>query len=132
MRSERSPHGLAIGTSAYTLTLYFCLQEAELELAEVKMLRFSLGVTRMDRISSEIIRETKQTGRLIEKAREARLRCFGHAQRRDSGPIGRRMLEMELPCRRQRGRPRRRYMDAVKRDMQVVGVRVEDTENRLK
>ena len=37
------------------------------------------------------------------KAREARLRWFG-----------RRMLEMELPGRRQRGRPKRRFMDAVK------------------
>ena len=42
------------------------------------------------------------------------------------------MLEMELPGRRQRGRPERRFMDAVKEDMQVVGVRVEDTENRVK
>lgn len=30
--------------------------EAELEVAEVKMLRFSLGVTRMDRIRNEDIR----------------------------------------------------------------------------
>ena len=42
------------------------------------------------------------------------------------------MLEMELPGRRRRGRPKRRFMDAVKEDMQVVGVRIEDTENRLK
>ena len=53
-------------------------------------------------------------------------------QRRDGGYIGRRMLEMELPSKRRRGRPKRRYMDAVKEDMQVVGVRIEDTENRLK
>ena len=42
---------------------------------------------------------------------------------------------MELPGRRRRGRPRRRIMDAVKEDMQVVvvgGVRVENTKNRLK
>ena len=68
---------------------------------------------------------------LGEKLREARLRWFGHAQRRDSGDIGRRMLEMELPGRRPRGRPKRRFMDAVKEDMKVVGVRVEDTENRV-
>ena len=49
-----------------------------------------------------------------------------------TGHIGRRMLEMELPGRRSRGRLKRRYMDAVKEDMQVVGVRVEDTKNRLK
>ena len=42
------------------------------------------------------------------------------------------MLEMELPGRRPRGRPKRRFTDAVKEDLQVVGVRVEDTKNRLK
>jgi len=77
-----------------------------------------------------VIRGTTQTGRLGEKAREARLRWFGHVQRRDSGCVGRRMLEMELPGRRQRGRPKRRYMDAVREDMQIVGIRVEDAENR--
>ncbi|KAF7647062.1 hypothetical protein LDENG_00177990 [Lucifuga dentata] len=40
-------------------------QEAELEVAETKMLRFSLGVTRMDRIRNEYIRGT------------AHVRCFG-------------------------------------------------------
>ena len=43
-----------------------------------------------------------------------------------------RMLEMELLGRRRRGRPKRRFMDAVREDMQVVGVRLEDTENRVK
>ena len=37
------------------------------------------------------------------------------------------MLEMELPGKRRRGRPKRIYMDAVKEDMQVVGVKVEVT-----
>ena len=60
------------------------------------------------------------------------MRWFGHVQRRDRGHIGRRMLEMELPGRRPRGRPKRRFMDAVKKDMQVVRVRVEDTKNRSK
>ena len=41
--------------------------------ARLKMLRFSLGVTRMDMIRNEVIRGTTQTGRLGEKAREARL-----------------------------------------------------------
>ena len=66
----------------------------------------------MDRIRNEVFRGTTQTGRLGDKAREARLRWFGHVQRRDSGDIGRRMLEMELPGRRPRGRPERRFMDA--------------------
>ena len=46
------------------------------------------------------------------------MRWFGHVQRKDSGDIGRRMLEIELPGRRPRGRPKRRFMDAVREDMQ--------------
>ncbi|KAK3568969.1 hypothetical protein QTP86_021380, partial [Hemibagrus guttatus] len=82
-------------------------QESELEVAELKMLRFSLGVTRLDRIRNEYIRGTAHVGRLGDKVREARLRWFGHVQRRESEYIGRRMLDMELPGRRQRGRPKR-------------------------
>ena len=73
-------------------------QEAELE-----TLRFSVGVTRMDRIRKEHIRGTTQVRRLGDKVREARLRWFGHVQRRNSEYIGRRMIKMELPGRRQRG-----------------------------
>ncbi|KAK3554289.1 hypothetical protein QTP70_020155 [Hemibagrus guttatus] len=82
-------------------------QESELEVAELKMLRFSLGVTRLDRIRNEYIRGTAHVGRLGDKVREARLRWFGHVQKRESEYIGRRMLDMELPGRRQRGRPKR-------------------------
>ncbi|MCJ8744040.1 hypothetical protein PDJAM_G00101730 [Pangasius djambal] len=55
-------------------------QEAELEVAELKMLRFSLGVTRLDRIRNEYIRGTAHVRRLGDKVREARLRWFGHVQ----------------------------------------------------
>ncbi|KAK3542112.1 hypothetical protein QTP86_015540, partial [Hemibagrus guttatus] len=85
-------------------------QESELEVAELKMLRFSLGVTRLDRIRNEYIRGTAHVGRLGDKVREARLRWFGHVQRREREYIGRRMLDMKLPGRRQRGRPKRRAL----------------------
>ncbi|KAK3556174.1 hypothetical protein QTP70_005567 [Hemibagrus guttatus] len=52
------------------------------------MLRFSLGVTRLDRIRNEYIRGTAHVGRLGDKVREARLRWFGHVQRRDTIKIG--------------------------------------------
>ncbi|KAK3524460.1 hypothetical protein QTP70_029307 [Hemibagrus guttatus] len=59
-------------------------QESELEVAELKMLRFSLGVTRLDRIRNEYIRGTAHVGRLGDKVRETRLRWFGHVQRRET------------------------------------------------
>ena len=44
------------------------------------------------------------------------------------GYIGRRMLRIELPGKRKRGRPNQRYMDAVGEDMAVIEV----TENSTK
>ena len=105
-------------------------QEAEMEVAELKMLRFSLGVTRMDKIRNEYIRGTAQVGKFGEKTREARLRWYGHLQRKDDGYIGSRMLRMELPGKRKRGRPKRRFMDVVKQDMAEVEVTEEDTVDR--
>ena len=43
--------------------------------------------------------------------------------------IGRKMLRLELPGRRARGRPKRRFMDVVKEDMKLVGVREEVAED---
>ncbi|KAF7697762.1 hypothetical protein HF521_004272, partial [Silurus meridionalis] len=105
-------------------------QEVELEVAELKILRCSLGVTTMDRIRNEFIRGTAHVGCFGDKVREVRLRWFGHVQRRDMGYISRRMLRMEPPGRRKRGRPRRRFMDVVKEDMQAVGVKEADVEDR--
>ncbi|KAF7700826.1 hypothetical protein HF521_001991 [Silurus meridionalis] len=105
-------------------------QEVELEGAELKMLRSSFGVTTMDRIRNEFIRGTPHVGRFGDKVRKTRLRWFGHVQRRDMGYISRRMLRMEAPERRKRGRPRRRFMDVVRKDMQVVGLKEADVEDR--
>ena len=54
-----------------------------MEVAELKMLRFPLGVTRMDSIRTEYIRGTAKAGRFGEKTREARLRWYGHVLRKD-------------------------------------------------
>ena len=50
--------------------------------------------------------------------------------RKDDGYIGRRMLKMELPGKRKRGRPKRRFMDVVKEDMAEVEVKEEDADDR--
>ena len=99
-------------------------QDAEMEVAELKMLRFSIGVTRMDKIRNEYIRGT-HVGKFGEKTREARLRWYGHLRRKDDVYIGRRMLRMELPGKRKRGRPKRRFMDVAE-----VEVKEEDTVDR--
>ena len=46
--------------------------------------------------------------------------------------IGTRMLRIELPGKRKRGRPKRKFMDAVRDDKAVVEVTVEDADDRTK
>ena len=84
----------------------------------------------MDKIRNEYIRGTAQLGRFGEKAREARLRWHGHVQRKDDGYIGRMMLMMELPGKKKQGKPKRRFMDAMREDMAVVEVTEVDAEDR--
>ena len=45
---------------------------------------------------------------------DARLRWFGHVRRKDDGYIGSTVLSMELPGMRKRGRPKMRFMDAMR------------------
>ena len=49
--------------------------------------------------------------------------------RKDDGYIGKRVLRMELPGKRKRGRPKRRFMDVVKEDIAEVEVTEEDAED---
>ena len=74
--------------------------------------------------------EGQQVGRFGEKTREARLRLYGNIRSKDDGFIERRMLMMELPGKRKRGRSKRRFMDVVKEDTAEVEVTEEDTEVR--
>ena len=105
-------------------------QVEEMEVAEMKMLRFTMGVTRKDKIRNEHIRSTVKVEQLRMKMREGRLRWYGHVMRRDQEYVGRKMMEMELPGKRRRGRPKRRFLDVVKEDMKEVGVKEMDIEDR--
>ena len=105
-------------------------QEGEMETAELKMLRFTLGETRMDTTRNEYIRRIANVGRFGEKTREAILRWYGHVRRKFDGNIGRRMLMMELSGTMKRERPTRRFMGVVKEDMAELDVTEEDTEPR--
>ena len=105
-------------------------QVEEIEVAEMKMLRFAMRVTRKDKIRNEHIRNTVKVERLGMKMREGRLRWYGHIMRRDQEYIGRKMMEMELPGKRKRGRPKRRFLDLEKEDMEEVGAKETDIEDR--
>ena len=78
-------------------------QVEEMEVAEMKMLRFVMGVMRKDKIRNEYIRVTVKVEQLGMKMREGRLRWYGHVIRRDQEYVGIKMMEMKLLGKRKKG-----------------------------
>ena len=105
-------------------------QMEEMEVTEMKMLRVAMEVTRKEKIRNEYITGTIKVKQLGIKMRKSKLRWYGHVMRRDQEYIGRKMMEMELPGKRKRERPKRRFLDVVKEDMGEVGAREMDIENK--
>ena len=105
-------------------------QVKEMEVAKMKMLRFAMGVTKKDKIRNEYIRGTIKVEWLGMKMREGRLRWCGHVMRREQEYVGRKIMEMDLPGKRKRGKPKRRFLDVVKKDMGEVGAKETDVEDR--
>ena len=112
------------------MVAYTKKQVEEMEVAEMKMLRFAMGVTRKDKIRNEYIKSTVKVERLGLKMREGRLRWYGHVMRKDQEYVGRKGIQMELPGKRRRGRPKRRFVDVVKEDMGEVDAKETDVEDR--
>ena len=73
----RPPIVYGLGTVAVTKK-----QVEEMEVAEMKMLRFAMGVMRKDKIRNEYIRGTVKIEWLGMKMREGRLRWYGYVMRR--------------------------------------------------
>lgn len=88
-------------------------QERKLDVAEMKMLRWMCGVTRLDKIRNERIRGTVKVVEASKKVQERRLQWYGHIKRRDGQYLGNRICEMVVEGTRRRGRPKTRWRDRV-------------------
>ena len=74
-------------------------QMEEMEVAELKMVRWALGVTRKDKIRNEYVGGTAKIAKLGDKLRNARLRWYGHVKRREEGYAGKKMMEIAVPVK---------------------------------
>ena len=104
-------------------------QEKKMEVVEMRMLRFSMGKTRMDRVRNDVIRTTLKVSELSGKLSETRLRWYGHVLQRDEEYVGQQMRRMVVGTRG-RGWPKRRWMDCVREDLRVSGVMEKDALDR--
>ena len=105
-------------------------EEKKLDVAEMKMLRWMAGVTRMDRVRNKYIRGTLKVVEVSKKVQEGRLRWYGHLMRRTEEHMAREAMDMEIPGNRRRGRPRTRWKDRIAADMTEKGLRDGEYNNR--
>ena len=95
----------------------------------MRMLRRIKAVTLRDRVKSVDIRKDLCVSSIQEKVREMRLRWYEHMQRMEENEV-RAVGDMRVPGKRPRGRPRGRWMDGVRRDMQTLRNTPEDAQDR--
>ena len=76
------------------------------------------------------IRRIIRVACITDKVREARLRWYGHIQRREEDDCVKRILEADVHGQRSRGRQRKRWTDVIKYNMEDLWLTVEDTGNR--
>ena len=105
-------------------------QENKLEVAEMRMLRWMCGVTKLDKIRNERIRGTTKVGEITKKVQERRLKWHGHVMRREEYYVGRRAIEMKVHGRRKRGRLKRRWLYKVDDDIKEKGLSADQVHNR--
>ena len=96
----------------------------------MRMLRRIKGVTLRDKVKSVDIRKELGVNSIQEKVREMRLRWSGHMQRMEENNEVRAVVDTIVPGKRPRGRPRGRWVDCVRRDMQTLRITPEDAQDR--
>uniref|UniRef100_A0A914XI79 Ataxia telangiectasia mutated family protein n=1 Tax=Plectus sambesii TaxID=2011161 RepID=A0A914XI79_9BILA len=72
---------------------------------ETKMLRWISGITRLDHVRNDDIRERYGVVPIAEKLRESRLRWYGH-----------------VPGARPKGRPKQRWTNTLHNDLKITGL----------
>ncbi|VDP10426.1 unnamed protein product [Heligmosomoides polygyrus] len=75
---------------------------------ETKMLRWTAGVTRMDRIRNDVIRQKFGVAPIADKMGDVRLRWYGHVLRGKEDSVRKIGLNFEVVGKRSRGRPKQR------------------------
>ena len=89
--------------------------------AEMRMVRWMCGHTRLDRIRNEVVRNKVGVANIGDKLRESRLRWFGHVQRRhQSAPVRRCKVLYLGEVRRGRGRPKKSWKEVIRQDLELL------------
>ncbi|XP_047983973.1 uncharacterized protein LOC125224599 [Leguminivora glycinivorella] len=102
----------------------------KLHVTEMRMLRWSGGVTLLDKIRNDYIRGSFKVAPIAEKLKENRLRWYGHILRRPEDHMVKLALNMPTQ-KRGSGRPPTTWLTTVQKDMKDVNADAEIAKNRV-
>jgi len=96
-------------------------QIQKLMVAEMMMIGWICGCTRMGKISNGVIRDLVKVVPIQDKMRETRLRWFDHVKRRNVDAPARRCERINiLKGKKEKGRPKKSLDEAIREDLKVV------------
>nr|GEV02828.1 ataxia telangiectasia mutated family protein [Tanacetum cinerariifolium] len=101
-----------------------------MEVAELRMLRWTCGKTMLDMIPNEVYRAELEVVTIINKMREGRLRWFRYVRRRPQSAPVRRVEALVVDGVRRRGRSKLRWEDRVKHDLKELLLSEDMTSDR--
>ena len=88
--------------------------------AEMRIIRWMCGYTRMDRISNGVIRDLVKVALIEDMLRQIRLRWFGPMKRSEDAPV-RRCESINNPRgKRGKGCPKKILDEVIREDLEVV------------
>ncbi|EYC26160.1 hypothetical protein Y032_0011g1591 [Ancylostoma ceylanicum] len=99
---------------------------------EMKMLRWTAGITRADRTRNENIRERFGIIPIADKLRETRLSWYGHVLHANEDTICKVGLDLEVGGKRLEGRPKQRWLDTLHANLKHGGVHPDQAHERTK
>lgn len=104
--------------------------ERTLHAMEMRMLRWMLGLTRIDHVMNADVHKVLGVAPITDKMQEGQLRWFGHALHREEDSIARTALDLKIRGKRPLGRSKKRWMDTIREDMRAAGVTPADARNQ--
>lgn len=118
---------LTYGSETWALTE---TEKSALNRTELRMLRWMMGTSGYEK-SEKYVREITNVESLTDILCSRRLKWYGHVTRMPEQNWIRRCMSMEVEGKRGRGRPAKRWMDLVSKDLVEKGVGPEATAKRV-
>ena len=103
-----------------------------LERTERMMIRWMCSVSLRDRVPTDELRGRLNIESISELVRRARLRWFGHVERKEQGDWVSACRNVVVEGNKPRGRGRKTWKECVRKDMRDLGLHKDDAQNKLK